>query len=183
MKHATRITWVLCAAGLMTWLSGCGDSKQRESLRRLFSDDGLLVIGSAGMVEAYLVDSLAGEQTPPRLSEMPMRSGPVAVPPEIVGDLRATLLDSRMYDWQSSKGCVPRYDARVRFSDPAGTVDVLICFTCEQLAVFREDRLVGIGNSDPMRAILLDAVAKLFPDDAAIQAIKDKPASDVSPPD
>ena len=52
------------------------------------------------------------------------------------------------------------------------TVDVLLCFSCDELEVFIDGRKVGHEDFDSRRADLVRVAKRTFPDDAAIQKLK-----------
>ena len=50
-------------------------------------------------------------------------------------------------------------------------VDVLICFSCDELEIYTNGKQVGHEDFDPRRSDLLRVVKKLFPEDEAIQGL------------
>jgi hypothetical protein len=67
------------------------------------------------------------------------------------------------------KTCVPLYGVRLAFNGPKGSVDVLLCFECNLLGVFRDGKRVGAGAFDVGRPELVYIAKQLFPDDELIQ--------------
>ena len=49
--------------------------------------------------------------------------------------------------------------------------DLVLCFACDELMIFRHGRRVGMEDFDSARPRLLALVRRLFPDDAKIQAL------------
>ncbi len=160
---ATMRIGLVVAAGLL--VSGCGRPED-AALRQLYGgEEGLRIVNSAATVEAYLIDPAGGDGVQEAMSAYTMREGPVLVPGDVVGALRGVLLDWRSYEWEVAKACEPRFGPRIRFADPAGTVDVLLCFTCDQLLIFRDGARVGQRDFDPIRSQLAEAVQRLFPEE------------------
>jgi len=51
-------------------------------------------------------------------------------------------------------------------------VDVLICFSCDELEIYTNGKRAGHEDFDPQRSNLLRVAKKLFPKDEKIQALK-----------
>ncbi len=104
-----------------------------------------------------------------------MSAGPINVPDEEVSKLRAVLLDESTYGWDYAKGCIPDYGVRIQFQHKTDNVDILLCFECDILLVYHNGKVVGGEDFDDGRAQFVAIVKTLFPDDQAIQSLKDKP--------
>ena len=106
-----------------------------------------------------------------RLSEYEMASVPVVVPADSVSTLRAILLDTSTYQWDSAKACLPNFGVRIQFKSGSEVVDVLFCFECDILAVYYNGVQMGGEDFDDAREAILSVIRKLFPDDADIQML------------
>ena len=62
----------------------------------------------------------------------------------------------------------------IHFTDKTGSTDVLLCFSCDEMAVVRDGKRVGGEDTDSARKKLVAIAKKLLPDDTAIKEL-DKP--------
>ncbi len=90
-------------------------------------------------------------------------------------ELTAILTSADTYWWDIAKGCEFEPGVAIRFTDAAASTDVLLCFACNEMAVFRGGTRVGGEDTDNARATLVAIARRLFPDDAAIQALEPQP--------
>jgi len=117
-------------------------------------------------VTAYRIDGMR-EKGGETLHGYPVLAGPVAVDAASQDELRAVLTDDRTYLWDIAKACEFLPGVLVR-SEGKETVDVLFCFSCDELEVHRGAKKVGHEDFDPRRADLVRIAQRLFPDDPAI---------------
>lgn len=144
----------------------------REDIPELFGgSDGVQLVRQATSVRAYRVVGTA--EFHKSLDKYEMRGDPVEVSKSQAEALRNLLLDHDSYKWDVAKSCLPIYGVRVQFLEGDRAVDVLFCFECNVLAVFRNGRFVAGEDFDPIRGPLLEIVKPLFPDDAVIQELEE----------
>jgi hypothetical protein len=111
-------------------------------------------------------------ETKKDLANYPTIGMAIDVPTDIASRVGAKLSARESYLWNAAKACIPQYGVRMSFFRGNERVDVLFCFECDILVVFHNGRLTGGGSFDYAHNALLDDVKRLFPDDAAIQALK-----------
>ncbi len=172
--------FVLCAL-LAIWATSCagtdvaGRSERAEALYGS-AENYDLVAGNrrAGTVSAFRIDSLKGATGDAGNGEI---SG-YAILGETasVGDADAAALgrilgDDATYLFDSQKGCIFSPGIAVRWERRSTTVDVLFCFSCDELEIFANDELVGDEDFDPRRGDILRIVKRLFPSEPEIQAL------------
>lgn len=139
---------------------------------------GLAVVANPDRVEAFRLRPTP--ESAPRspdayddLANFPTASGPVAVPAGAAATLSSSLISPRSYLWAGDlKSCgAPTPGVRLSFLPGVDRVDVLLCFRCEILLVYRGGHLTGGKDFDPIQGALARSVKALFPDDPAIQAL------------
>jgi hypothetical protein len=83
------------------------------------------------------------------------------------------------YLFELAKGCKFSPGVVLRFRDGKEHVDVLLCFSCDELRVLTVDADGKVTHDrtedfDPARPTLVELVKEAFPDDAVIQGLKAK---------
>ena len=164
---------VVIAVGVALYQAAFGP----PSMTRLFgSAENLTIVREATRVEAYRLAPLNGVN-PVDVDTSPLEfrttAGPVIVKSELSETLQEALLSSQTYRWWGVKECgYPIYGVKLSFFRGSERVDVYFCFKCAVLAVVRDEQVVGRADFDHGERIFIDAVKKLFPQDAEIQAIR-----------
>jgi hypothetical protein len=164
---------VVIAAGVALYQAAFGP----PSMSRLFgSAQNLSIVREATRVEAYRlappegVDPFLVDTSP---LEYQTTAGPVTVKSELAETLQEALLSPQTYRWWGVKECgYPVYGVKLSFFRGSERVDVYFCFKCSVLAVVRDEQVVGRADFDHGERVFIDAVKKLFPQDAEIQAIR-----------
>lgn len=156
-------------------LSGCGEHDSR--VVGLFGgEDALSVVLAPEDVQAFRIESPSvsndEEAAATEIGGYPVTAGPIDVDDSAAKELAVMLRNPGTYDWPSAKGCTFEPGVAVRFTGPSGTIDVLLCFSCDELKILRNGRIVGGEDFDNARPRLLAIVKRLFPDDAAIQSLQ-----------
>jgi hypothetical protein len=104
---------------------------------------------------------------PIRIGNARVVAGPVVPGHTDLMALSAILKDSSVYDWANAKGCKFNPDVAVRFEGHDTTLDVVFCFGCKELIVFKNGKQVGHEDFD-RRAKPMNDLAALarswFPD-------------------
>jgi hypothetical protein len=149
----------------------------RSPMSRLFGGgENMAIVRDATRVEAYRVTPPPGSNPMERYTsplDYEVVSDPVAVPAEMAREMSQALLSPETYNWGSAKACGgPVYGVKLSFFQGAERVDVYFCFQCSVLAVVRDDRVFVGEDFDNAEQVFVQAVKKLFPDDAKIQAIR-----------
>ena len=90
--------------------------------------------------------------------------------------LASVVLSDKSYDWQYPKGCLPLPGVILRAYRGDAFADVFLCFECDELRVIAHngsDVSKGFWNDDPARPTLVKLAKKAFPNDNAIQDLKE----------
>jgi hypothetical protein len=145
---------------------------------RLFGGSGnMTIVREATRVEAYRLAPPAGSRPmEDYISPLDFEtaSEPIAVPTAMAESLATTLLSADTYQWDTAKACgYPVYGVKLSFFRGNDRVDVFLCFQCRDLAVTRDGQMFGGGDFSRMDRTFVEAVKKLFPDDAEIQPIRE----------
>jgi hypothetical protein len=102
----------------------------------------------------------------------PIISGPTPIDDASRATLSKVLSDPNTYLWNVAKGCESLPGVALRLADAKTQVDVLICFSCDELEIYTNGRRAGHEDFDPRRADLIHVSKKLFPKDKKIQSLK-----------
>ena len=152
-------------------------SKQVETLLEGAEAYSLIAdLSKAKTCEAYRIDGYArGAKAdhPKKLHGYPIISGPVPIDDAFRATLSKVLSDPATYLWDVAKGCEFLPGVALRLADAKTQVDVLICFSCDELEIYTNGKRAGHEDFDPRRADLLHVAKKLFPKDKKIQSLKD----------
>ena len=175
---------VSAALLLVTGLAGCaakGPSGLVQRVETLLGGpaSAALLTGSApsDSVVAFRIDGTAwhnagdGEDTGERIYHWPVLGGPFPVDPAVVTSVGAVLADDGTYDWDRAKACEFAPGVVLRYTAGTDVSEVLFCFSCDELEIYRNGARVGHEDFDAARAPLVAAMKRLFPDDAKIQAL------------
>lgn len=128
-------------------------------------------------VEAYriLPPHLAGEIPVPadsiELHGHQVLAGPVSVDAESIALLSDVLTSDGTYEWDMAKACEFMPGVAIRYVQGELQVDVLLCFSCDELGVYRNGKMVDIEDFDTRRADLVTVAKRLFPADEKIRAL------------
>jgi len=133
------------------------------------------IIQNADTVNAYRQPQKSYHQR--LLSDYEILSGPVPVAETEQQQLLIALLANDSYMWEVAKGCAPDYGVRIEFSKGGDKVNVLFCFGCSQLQVYRNGKSVKGEEFDPIEKKLIEITKRIFPDDKAIQALDESEAA------
>ena len=157
---------------LLAYLHYQGDA----DIRRIFGGSaGLSALRDTDRVEAYRIGKIAegNNWQEAGLSDYPITNGPMLVSQQISQELRQTLQDRNSYEWKMSKACVTQPGVRLDFIRRNDRLSVLLCFECNILENFLNDKPVGGEDFDYARPTLVRIVRKLFPDDPKIQSLSE----------
>ena len=172
-RLADRMLARVAIVFLMVCSCGCGDSPQ--SIR----DHEGLFGGPVGISTVRNATSVMAFRLPPAstphdsLDEYEMIAGPIEVPDATASDLKDLILSPSVYGWEYVKACgEPEYGVRFQFQHMEEDVDVLVCFKCDHVGVYRNGLWVSGEDCDDARDDLLGIVKPLFPNDPSIQSLE-----------
>lgn len=127
------------------------------------------VIQNSDSVSAFLLPQKSFHQK--TLDSYTMRLGPVKLNDSQRTQFVDLLLSKRSYLFDVAKGCEPDYGVRIEFLSGEDRVDVLLCFGCSQLQIYRNGQSLAGGPFDPAAKDLTEFVKEIFPDDELIQTL------------
>ena len=156
-----------------------GDGTDDPGVLELFGgQEGLRPVISSIHVEAFRIDSIRfslDSIDPFRSSAIrssiagyPIIGGPAPVDSKTAEDLALILRNVRSYEWDGGKGCFEPGVA-VRFTGKSSTTEVIFCFKCDRLEIFRRDKRIGQEEFDNARRPLVAIMKRVFPNDDAIR--------------
>ena len=104
------------------------------------------------------------------IEDYPIASGPDAVDPELLDQLRAAVLDLSGFEFEPV-GCRPDFGYRIRFQTDDNAVDLLFCFNCDVFIVFHDSQVAGGVGFPYDNDRILRVMKQIFPDDPTIQSL------------
>jgi hypothetical protein len=162
-------------------LGACGG----QSIETVVGVDGKRILSSPDRIEVFRIhgyESQAGGRT---LRGYPILAEAVKLRPDFARRAAAVLLQPGNYEWLRKK-CAFTPGVALRFWRVTESVDVLLCFSCNQclFAFGPEVRPTWDHTMDCDRArpLLLDLAREAFPDDAALAAL-DRTGTRLGPAD
>jgi len=100
-----------------------------------------------------------------------MLSKPITLPKNNREDLMQVLKDAKTYIRHAvPSDCLFRPGVAFRFNDGGKNVELLVCFSCNELRYYMDCHIVG--ESYFQSEELVDLTRELFPDDKKIQSLK-----------
>ena len=145
---------------------------QREKLVELFGGQEVFRALAAGPpLEAFrLADIVEQPQsvTAP-LGGYRVQTGPVKVDGHLAGKLGELFTRANFYEHPAgATDCPFKPGVALRFEAAGKKIELLICFGCNELAVYRDNRLHGFVSIRPRRQELLTVLRDVFPGDQVI---------------
>ncbi|MEE8104621.1 MAG: hypothetical protein V3T86_03705 [Planctomycetota bacterium] len=167
-QHAFVISLVLLA--FVPACNGRGSARVRD----LLGGDAAypLIADGAQTVTAYRIDGMDRKGKTNGVHGYPMLAGPVDVDKTSQRELADVLTSDGTYLWDIAKACEFSPGVAIRYEDGGESVDVLLCFSCDELEVYAGAEKVGHEDFDPRRADLVKVAKRLFPNDKQIQGLK-----------
>lgn len=123
--------------------------------------DVLTTIKNAETVTAQRIDSTPQDDAPRVLTEL---GSPFNVPAAQATELKTAFSQGATY-LSPSKNCQFRANVRYCFITPKDKVDIVLCFGCGEMEVWRGDNLVSFGPFDGGYGRILGITKELFPKD------------------
>lgn len=184
-RRPTLAVFAVIAASLAA--TGCRSADAdgwHAAVRDFLGEDRVTRILSAESVAAWRVDgSFHGRSENPADVVQDARASASGFPivregPALTADQRARFTalvqDADSYLFDVEKGCIFAPGVAVRFDGPAGPLDVLLCFSCDEWAFALPSDASAYGDRviedfDPVRADLRALAREWFPDDPAFR--------------
>jgi hypothetical protein len=146
----------------------------------LFSSEFGVVLNPA-KVEAYRIGPDRDPTAPGRLNGHKVLAGPIKVDDKLATEFATALVDGGSYDWEltTESDCSTRPSVVLVFSgDDRGEytdrVAVYFCFSCDRIIVeFRFGSFGDEASFASARGRFVKLVKQAFPDDRAIQALRE----------
>ena len=168
---------LMLAAFLLVMTTSC-QLKQVEIL--LGGEEAYALISDlseAKTCEAFRIGDYVGEGKGAgqdrKIYGYPIISGSTTVDDASRATLSKVLTNPDTYLWNVAKSCEFMLGVALRLADAKTQVDVLICFSCDELEIYTNGKRAGHEDFDPRRAALLHVAKKLFLKDKKIQSLKD----------
>ena|GEM_PF-772982 len=114
----------------------------------------------------------AQKSNPQTIHGYPVTSHAVPIDSESQATLSQILHAPETYLWDSAKACEFLPGIALQLAADDITLDILICFSCDELVFYANGELAGHEDFDPRRTDLLKVMKHLFPDDQKIQTLK-----------
>jgi len=173
-----------CAAALLTLaftLTATTVLAQEEDFNALTVSSALggrdiyEALRDAKKVTAQRVDTVRDEMRPDEAKEGPelyVLGEATTLDAEKTEQLKKIFMAGGTY-LSSSKACRFRANIRFVFTPPAGDpVDLVLCFGCAEIEIWRKSALVSFTPFDPAYAELLTLVRGVFPNDEFMKQFK-----------
>jgi hypothetical protein len=173
-KTENNVMFRYVALAVLPILVGCVDDPR---VAGLFGGEATFAaIKSAKSIEAVRIDGkkhdekLVGSDT--ALFGYPITSKPVQLTPEQIKTLGTILANPGTYSFDIAKGC--EFLPGVALQTTAGKQEVviLLCFGCDELAIYVGGKRVGHEDFDNARGKLAALMKQVFPKDDEIQSLK-----------
>ena len=155
---------------LFLLFAGCSSSEVKESqpeqsvsksvVELLGGQDVVDVINNAEIVSGYLLPQKSYHQE--SVENYKMRLGPIELTASQKTKLSKLIL---------SKDCAPDYGVRIEFQKGENHVDLLFCFGCSQVQVYKNGKSLSGGEFDPVEKQLAELMKEIFPEDELIQSL------------
>jgi hypothetical protein len=182
-----RVLTVVCGVSVALVFGSCSDSssatpKQQKRLHELFGDaDTTERMREAKTVLAYRVagrpreDLTAKVQSRVKSGESigiyPILDGPVPMSRQDVNEALAILFNARNLS-DAGPDCIIEPGIALRFQVDEETIDVLLCFKCNQIEVIRGKKKTFEDNH--ALGALAPLFLRLFPDDTELKRLSEK---------
>lgn len=145
------------------------DKPARTAADVLGGDEIVQAIRNAKEVRVYRLKAQSIQRKP---DEYVATAGPVAVDAIVAAQLAKALSAYESYERELAVGCEPQFGVRTTHVAEGATIDVVYCFDCDTLVVYRNGEKVGDALFIPGRKPLVAAVKQMLPKDEVIQGLK-----------
>ncbi len=161
---------VCLLASCLSLLAQEVDLNDLSASTALGGPDVLATIKTAETVTAQRIDSTPPEKGPRVITEL---GSPFTVPAEQAAALKSAFSQGATY-LSPSKTCQFRANVRYGFVTPKDKIEIVLCFGCGELEVWRGKDLVSFGPFDGGYGRILAITKQLFPQDEFLAAFTDE---------
>jgi hypothetical protein len=159
---------------LLVVVAACKRSGPDWRILQLYSGETSLgLLREPSKVQAFRVDAAPRKPAHGEVHAGPFvaTAPPVDVPKDAAQELSNLLLDAETFDWR--RGAKPfRPQVGLWFVRGAYVLEIALDFDTAQLRVYAGDQPLGSQSVAPSRDRFLAVAKRLFPDDAALQALR-----------
>ncbi len=166
LRVITLLVTVLIAA---VPLSSAADKPARTAADVLGGEEVVKAIRAAKKVEVYRLKAQSLQRKP---ADYAATAGPSAVEAKVAAELAAALTGYESYERDLAVGCEPQFGVRTTHVSGSTTIDIVYCFDCDTLVVYRNGEKVGDGLFTPARKKLVAIAKQMLPKDEVIQGLK-----------
>jgi hypothetical protein len=170
--HALPVTLIAC----VYMVSGCDNRKLGDPASQVIGAWNVDVIMASTSSMAYLVDgSVAvnkGDAFGGNADDYPVSGKLGSISTEATSSLLQILLDPESYDWENQKSCIVTPGVRVSFHDSSHLVEIVFCFECDILVVYRDNEFMSTGNFDYAHGALVEWLQREYPKNQMIQELR-----------
>lgn len=149
--------------------SAMANDAERTAADVLGGDDIIKVIRDAKKVEVYRLKAQSIQRTP---DEYVATAGPLVVDAKVATELAAVLTHFDSYERELAVGCEPQFGMRTTFTSANTKVDVVYCFDCDTLVVYRDGKKAGDALFIPAHKRLVALAKRMLLKDEVIQGLK-----------
>jgi hypothetical protein len=132
----------------------------------------LALMTTATRVEVYRVETPRGEAAEPAIAGFPIVAGPVTLEKKQRDALVRCLRDHENYEYELAEACQFDPEMAVRFATDESTLDVVICFKCEELKAYANGEPQHEADFTPGAAKLKAIAKQFFPKDPVILGLE-----------
>jgi hypothetical protein len=132
-------------------------------------------IKTAKSIEAVRIDGKKYDEKLPDKTAIlgyPITGESVELTPEQIKTLGTILADPGTYHFDRAKGCEFLPGVALRTTAGKQEVVILLCFGCDELAIYVSGKRVGHEDFDNARGKLAALAKQIFPKDEEIQLLK-----------
>lgn len=159
------------ALAALAALSFSAGADAPEKVKKLFGEKAVAVLAGATKVEVFRVDSGKPGGKDKTVGGYRVTATGKDRDEKFAARLAGVVLDEESYVWGAAKGCVFQPGVAFRVWKGEESVEVVICFACDQVRVSAAGKDGVPAESDPGRAALVKLAKEALPDDKEIQKL------------
>jgi len=120
---------------------------------------------------SYVEDTSSGAN---RMHGYQITAGPVKlVPTQARAFSRLLTTPVSEFFRDAHKACILQPGIGLRFTKAEHVIDILLCFSCDEFAIYEDGRSINTEDFDDVRPQLVKLAKQLYPNDKEIQALTD----------